>query len=167
MVNKQDGVQVILGSSDYPRSDVLLTFISKKGSKIFISGTTDSYGQFTLIVPGALRDGTYSVTAVIVLTDGSHSAGSNTVTLRIRSVLGRELFMYLLINFGSILLIFALYFIYRRYFCRKGNTRLKNIIHKSFNILREDAATLSKEKFDELSEDLNDAENLIKKEIDE
>ncbi len=82
-LGKKGGVLTIEGQSDYSRSDVLLHFVSVDGSKVFISGFTGARGEFSILVPESLRDGSYSVSAIIILDNGDHSEPSNIVEVRI------------------------------------------------------------------------------------
>ncbi len=169
---QKEGLDTIFGASKYPNADVLLTFVSVGGSKIFITGTTDSEGYFNLTVPQVLRDGPYSISAVIVLDNNTHSLPSNTLTIEVgglfHDVLIWKIFSYFWL---LILLLLLVYLIWRKYFgsrskiktlLKKEVAEAEDMLHKSFNILKED---YRKENFNELKEDLNDAENFIEKEI--
>ena len=53
---------------------------------MFITGTTDGRGDFTLVVPNLLKKGVYTVTGTIVRSDGSHSGASNRLTITIGNI---------------------------------------------------------------------------------
>lgn len=163
------GEQAVSGTSVYPNSQVLLTFVSESGVKIFITGTTDSLGQFLLLVPQTLKRGSYKVHAIVIQEDFSNSLPSNEITIQIGNILsdiGSE------IRWAILLLILTLlYLIVRSYQHLKKNERLKffvrkeaqeaeKIVHKSFKILHEDAGSPR-----QIKKDLDDAEDLINKEI--
>ena len=71
----------IYGVSQYPLTEVLLTFVLEDGTEIFASDVTDGSGQFEFLTPEIFKSGAYSVTAIIVLGDGTQSAPSNTLQI--------------------------------------------------------------------------------------
>ena len=163
------GEPAIVGTSHYPKTQVLLTFISQSGSKIFISGITDDNGDFILSVPNSLRHNKYSVTAVIVLEDGRHSESSKEILITIGNFLsdiGLEFFSLL-----ALLVLIIIYQYWRistnttKHLSEKVKKRLSqtdSLVHKSFDILKEDARN---KKIVDLRQDINDAEEVISKEI--
>lgn len=176
------GDPAIIGHSDYSKSQVLLTFTSQDGVKIFITGITDSDGSFTLLVPHSLKRGDYSVFAIIVKDDGTHTGNSNELTIKVGSIfsdLGFEV-----ISFMVLLIIAIIYLIARTLHHFKRSRKLRSVIkkevheaqsvlHKSFNILRDDLIDDiqkknqldTKTKINEFKKDIDDAEEAIEKEI--
>lgn len=165
------GEQAIYGTSNYPNTQVLLTFVSQGGVKIFITGTTDNLGQFTLLVPKTLKRGTYKVYAIIIRNDLSNSRTSNEITIHIGnfiSDIGWEIRLALLLLILALiyLLVRSYYYLKKnkklRFFVKKEAQEAENIVHKSFKILREDVGHNK-----QIKKDLDDAENLISKEIED
>ena len=169
MLTTKFGEKAVSGVSNYPNSQVLLTFVSEEGVKVFIIGTTDDLGEFVLLVPKTLRRGHYTVYAVVIQTDLTSSHTSNEITISVGSIFSD-------VSWGIlwpllILFLILIYLIVRSYFYLKKNKKLKifvrkeareaeEIVHKSFDIIREDVGDKK-----ELKKDLNEAENLISKEI--
>lgn len=169
LVTSKYGAQAISGTSDYPGAEVLLTFISESGIKIFITGKTDEKGEFILLVPQTLKHGLYQVSAVVIQADTSSSHVSNEITVTIGNIvsdIGSGVFSWILL-----LILALLYLIVRSYYYLKKNKKLKafvrgeakeaeEIVHKSFKLLREDATDSR-----QIKKDLDEAEELISKEI--
>lgn len=167
VLTKKFGEQAISGQSDYPKSQVLLTFVSDAGVKVFIMSTTDGSGEFLLLVPQTLKRGVYKVSAVIIEKDITHSFSSNEISVSVGNVfsdIGMEIKVGLLL-----LVVTLLYLIIRTYHHLKKNKRLKifvkreakeaeDVVHKSFKLLKEEADGTMKK-------DMNEVENLIIKEI--
>jgi hypothetical protein len=165
------GEQAIEGTSNYSNSQVLLTFTSEGGVKVFITGTTDNQGGFLISVPKTLRRGIYKVHAVVIRNDLSNSHQSNEITIKVGNIfsdLGWELSLILLL-----LLLILIYLIVRSYFYMTRNKDIKSsirkeaheadrILHKSFKIIRED---MGSDK--QLKKDLDAAEDVISKEIED
>ncbi len=80
------GAPTIVGTSGYPRAQVLLTFMSEAGVKVFITGRADDDGGFSLAVPESLKSGAYRVSAVMVADDGTRLESSQEVVSRIGSL---------------------------------------------------------------------------------
>jgi hypothetical protein len=166
---RQYGEQAVSGTSEYPRAQVLLTFVSEGGVKIFITGTTDKLGQFILLVPPTLKRGSYTVSAVVIREDFSNSLPSNEITISVGnffSDIGWEI-RWLII----LLVLLLVYLIVRtrqhleknkhlRIFVKKEAEEAEKILHHSFKILREDASSPRK-----IRKDLDEAEDLISEEI--
>ncbi len=188
---EQDGLMAIKGTSKFAKSDVILTFISSNGSKVFITGVSDGEGSFSLIVPEALKNGPYSVTAIMVLTDGTRSALSENLVVEVGGVFYGDITWqtstYVLFASTLLLAFCAIYLFTRRYrgSGAKNKTLLKkevgeaeDVLEKSFDIIREDIdlyekknrlqAHISRSGSDSLralKKDLDDAEKIIQKEI--
>lgn len=181
------GADAILGESKYPKTDVVLSFVSVSGSKIFISGVTDSDGDFELSVPTALRNGSYAVTATVVFDDGRQTETSEPLSVQIGGPLGFLNWEYT--TYVALFCIFVLvglvgYFLKRGYFgrslseavMRREAREAENMVHRSFDLLRQDVSghiksgsrkTPQGEKTDVMGikKDLDEAEDLIAKEI--
>jgi len=169
MLARKYGEQAISGTSNYPNAQVLVTFVSIGGVKIFITGTTDNQGQFTLTVPRTLKHGSYRVYAVVIQPNLANSYTSNEITVSVGNIfsdISWELRWAILL-----LLITLIYLVVRSYrylkknkklkiFVRKEAKEMEEIVHKSFKVIREDVGKNKK-----VREDLDDAENLISKEI--
>ena len=152
------GEEAVSGTSAYPKADVLLTFVSLSGVKVFITGTTDNQGDFLLVVPQTLRRGTYTVSAVVIQNDSSNSHKSNEITIGVGSLwrdLGWPTELAILL-----LVVAIIYLIMRTHHHFAGTKSLKDTVHKSFDILREDVGDPA-----QLKKDLKDAEGVIDKEI--
>lgn len=169
MLSMKYGEKAISGNSSYPNSQVLVTFTSRDGAKVFITGTTDNLGQFTLIVPYSLKRGHYKVHAVVIKSDFTNSLDSNEITISVGSIISDISWE---IRLAILLLIAALiYLVVRSYQYLKKNKKLKSfvrkeaqeaeeIVHKSFDLINEDIGNTK-----EVKKDLNEAERLITKEI--
>jgi hypothetical protein len=176
------GVPSVIGTSDYPKAQVLLSFVAKDGSKIVITGIADADGSFNLVVPNSFKHGDYEVSAIMVREDKTSSEKSNIITLKIGSIFsdaGREIIW--LVAFLILVILYLLARIYR-HFGKDGSIhrRLKSearkaedIAHKSFDVLREDISDYEDEKSpasrkkmaSEIKKDISDAEKVISKEI--
>jgi hypothetical protein len=143
-LSRKDGIPSIEGYSSYPRADVLLSFVSKTNSKVFISGFTESKGEFNIIIPNALRDGSYSVNAVIVLSDGTHSPPSNLIDVKVGTIFNAT---SILLGLVLILMILLAYLIRRRILLQKKSLNLgkevkevEQVVKKTFENIRSDLA---------------------------
>lgn len=190
-LEEKAGTSAILGSSAYPKANVLLTFVSVTGSKLFITGLTNAEGNFVLSVPQALRNGPYAVSAVVILSDGTQSLQSNMLTVEVGGVFVADI-SWESATYASLFLIILLltlvgYFMSRRHFGSRKNTsaaikkevrQAEEVLHKSFDILEQDLSdhlkdgsvdgkVESKERAGvvNLKKDLRDAEIYIDKEI--
>ncbi len=182
MVGVKYGAQAIIGASEYPKAQALVTFVSEDGVKIFILGDADADGSFNLLVPNSLRPGLYKVSAIMIKEDKTNSETSNTIFIKtgtIFSGISRE--VYGLIG----LLIALIVYLFTRiiFHFKKGKSANKNLkseirttgdlVHKSFDILREDVTEYDTEKLGEaehkrltaIKKDINDAEKIIAREI--
>jgi hypothetical protein len=178
----KDGKPSIIGSSDYSLSQVLLTFVDKEGSKVFITGEADMDGGFNINVPSSLKHGDYGVSAIMIDKDKKNSERSNLIVIKVGNIfsdLGREVIVLIL------LLIFTVLYLLLRTFHHFKNRKserknIKNevkeaeyVAHKTFDILREDLDSLEEEKTvvgkrkiaSEIKKDIDKAEEVLEKEI--
>lgn len=182
MLGTRYGERSIVGISNTPKSQVLLTFVSFDGSKIFITGVADLDGGFSLVIPNSLKRGLYSVYAVMIKEDNTNSQISNILTIKVGNIfsdLGYEIWIVILT-----LIILLVYLLLRTYFhLKKDKLRRKTvkhesdeaekITHKSFDIIREDISNYESEKLNAserkiisgIKKDINEAEKTIDKEI--
>lgn len=182
MTGTRYGERSIVGLSDYPRSQVLVTFVALDGSKIFITGVADVDGGFSLVIPKSLKRGSYSVSAVMIKEDKTNSQTSNLITIKIGNIfsdLGYDVWFLMVV-----LVLLVIYLLLRIYFhLKKDKFRQKEIkhesgeaekvTHKSFDILREDISNYENEKLSTserkiisgIKKDINEAEKTINKEI--
>lgn len=179
LVNK-DGRKLIRGTSGAEKSQVLITFESKDGEKIFITGNTDEKGSFEMFVPNSLKRGKYTATAIVIREDITHSYKSNEVKVRVGNIIS-DIGWQILTGIGFVVLI-LFYFIYKiaDYLLKTKNRRLRNgkekyeaqeILSKSFKLLEEDLEkTIQKENekqkiYKNLKQELKEARKVISKEI--
>lgn len=182
MLGAKYGEPAIIGESEYPKADVLVTFMSENGSKLFITGIADEGGGFTLLVPRALKRGLYNVSAVMVEKDRTSSYPSKEITITIGNFLsdiGWEIKLAIILLIITVAyLLLRIYFYVRK--IRKSRATIRrevheaeDVLHKSFNLLREDVKVHGRERsgvtergqMSELKKDLDDAESAINKEI--
>jgi hypothetical protein len=177
------GNPAILGTSDYPSSKVLLTFISQEGNKLFIVGNTDSSGEFVLTVPSSLKSNKYKVTAVIIKEDKSESKFSNEIIIQVGSIFGDLDFKvkvaFVLLICSLLYLIFRIYTHFKfdkniHYFIKKESHQAEDVVDKSFSVLKKEVDLYlkhkdirNKDEVVEIKKDLDEAEEIIKKEIDD
>jgi hypothetical protein len=169
MLTSKFGEQAIAGQSNYPNAQVLLTFVSEDGVKIFITDKTDNVGGFTLLVPKTLKNGVYRVHAVVVQHDLVNSYTSNEITITIGNIFSDigwtvrwVMFMLLIV---LIYLAVHSYYLFKRErniktFVKKEAHEAEAMVHKSFDLMREDMSDTR-----EMKKDLQEAESLISKEI--
>lgn len=158
---KKFGEHAIAGSSQYPRSQALITFIDMSGYKVFINSTTDEKGEFYTLVPKSLKHGVYKVTAVVITSDLSNSLKSNELEITIGNVfsdIGIIPIVGVIVLFAALLGIF-----YRKTSrIRKEKKEARDILKKSFKVLEDD---IKNNAIKNLKEDIKDAEKVIEKEI--
>ncbi len=172
------GERAILGSSSYPKAEVVISFVNEVGVKIFILGNADEEGGFILLVPKTLKRGLYSVNAQIVQRSTGQSATSNTINIKIGNIISdisfeaRIAFILLIL-----MLIYASYRL-RTYFVKNAKMKyevseVKDVVKKSFKILEEDIevsknnakSAKDREGLSNALKDLDEAESLIIKEV--
>jgi hypothetical protein len=160
MLGTKYGAKAIVGKSNYGAAQVLVTFLAQDGVKVFILGNSELDGTFSLLVPSSLRRGEYSVSAVVIREDKTNSEASNIIKIRIGSIfsdLGWEVSILILL-----LILAIIYLILRTYLHINRHSDAERLVHKSFDILREDLNDSTKATF---KKDINDAEKVITKKI--
>mgnify|MGYP001586531558 CR=1 FL=1 len=189
-LGEQDSLPAIIGASAYQRANVLLTFMPVTGSKLFITGVTNEDGNFTLIVPQALRNGAYAVNAIVVR-DDTQSISSNVLTVEVGGVFVADVSWENATYMSAVLIVFLIllvaYFLWRRYFGprRRVNVAIKkevkeaeDVLHQSVTLLDQDLSehlkrstkagglkNIEREDIVDIKRDLSDAEKYIEKEI--
>jgi len=184
MLGTKYGEPAILGSSQYAEAQVLLTFVTRDGIKLFITSSADKDGSFTVLIPRSLKRGEYTVTAVMVKSDYTNSLPSNTITVAIGTLFS-DLSWEELAVIGLLLLI-ILILIWRLLSCTHSGTPLglkrktreaQGVLRESFGIIRagmkhsvrKNGKTDRVEQrwLTDLKRDVDDAESAISKEIKE
>lgn len=165
------GSPAILGQSNFSKEQILLTYISESGTKIFINGNTDENGDFSILVPNSLKYGIYNVTGTLILRDGRNSPPSEPIKITVGSV-----FSDIRLEFFILPLLLIIVIIYQAWRIRNNpeskknrkNTKklkeVKEVVHKSLDVLRDD---IKNKKLSSLKKDLDNAEDLIDENIDE
>jgi hypothetical protein len=183
MIGTKYGASAINGISHYPKAQVLLTFVSPDGVKIFMIGTSDEDGSFSILIPSSLKRDTYSVSAVMIKDDKTNSETSNTITVKVGSIfsdMDKETALLILL-----LIIAIIYLILRTHvhFSKDSSGTISKhalgdaskVVHKSFDILREDVNEYGNEKMtiterkrmSDIKKDIADAEKIIEKKIED
>lgn len=177
------GAEAILGTSDYGKVQVLITFITEDGTKVFILGVADIDGSFNVLVPHSLKRGSYTVSSVIIKEDKTNSDISNVIILKIGNIVSDitwEIWVIILLLIISVLyLLLRIYF----HFGKNRNSRefvnkhklyeTQEFINKSFNFLRDDVidrtrgivSSVERTNIEELKKDIDSTEKVITKEI--
>ncbi len=178
MLVSKYGEKAVSGTSSYPDSNVVMTFVDTNGVKVFIQGTTDKEGQFLLLVPKTLKRGVYNVFAQIGQRDSSQSASSNQISIKVGNIIS-DLGWDVRVIFIIVLVLLA-YLAFRTYQYIKKNKKIKEethetkeVIRKSFKLLHEDmenelshkSSSAEKQEVKAIIKDLDDAESLITKEV--
>ncbi len=177
------GALAIVGTSDYPQAQTLITFMAEDGVKIFILSTTETDGSFDVLVPSSLKRGNYIVTSVMIKADKTNSDVSNTITIDVGNVFSdigwqTELLIALLV-LAILYLLLRIHFHFMandnkdRGFDKGKLQDAEKVIHKSFDILREDVTEYGSEKLTaaehkhlaEIKKDISDAEKIIDKNV--
>ncbi len=163
------GEPAIVGQSNYPKSQILLTFISSSGTKIFINGVTDANGDFTLLVPNSLKHGSYKVAGIVILQNGKNSPDSNEISVNIGNIfsdMSKEM-----ISLFGILILLIMFQTWKiststqAHVSKKVKQELSdvsNTIHKSFTNLKGD---MKGKKISEIKSELSEIEEKISKEV--
>lgn len=160
MLGTKYGAQAVTGTSEYAKIQVLLTFVSPDGSKIFIMGNTEQDGTFTFVVPRSLKRGNYTVTARLIQEDGLNSKDSNSIALTVGgpfSDMSWETKLILFLLFLLILLI-ILYLIYHFRRDEKKRIAVKKEVEEAQNTVHESLDSLQKELMDRLHEKTADTD---------
>ncbi len=183
LLSEKYGTQSIMGTSNYPKSQVLLTFVAEDGAKVFILGMADADGSFNVLVPNSLKAGTYTVTAVMIQEDKTNSDISNAIVIVVGNIFS-DVGWQIWLVFG-LLVVSILYLLIRVYshFGKNKDVNISNsknklreaeeIVHKSFDILREDVIEYGNERLpnaerkhiSEIKKDIIEAEKIIDKKI--
>jgi hypothetical protein len=178
------GAPAILGTSEYPNSQALITFVSEKGVKIFITDYAENDGSFVLLVPYSLKRGKYNVSAIMIKDDGTHSNTSREISIKVGNIFSDITWEVWVII--ALLVLTILYLLIRIYFYIKNRRETKkNIerevleaedsVRKSFDILRDDLKNRSqsivnsvdRQNVAELEKDISYIEKNINKEIED
>jgi hypothetical protein len=176
------GVSSIVGTSEYGKAQVLMTFTARNGTKVFILGAAEDDGSFNLLIPSSLKRGPYTVTAVMIKDDKTNSAESNALTVYIGNIfsdIGWEIQLLIFL-----LLLTVLYLLLRIHLHYKKDNNIHQVIkseaqeaesiaHKSFDILREDVLDAENKKLTSaeskrlagIKKDIDAAEKIITKKI--
>lgn len=184
MLGAKYGAPAIIGTSQYPYADALVTFIAQDGAKIFISHIADEKGEFTVLIPSSLKRGVYAVSAVMVKQDKSNSSVSNPITITVGSIWA-DLGLNGIIAIAIVLclIIFLAWRAFHRIRASRPAALAKEVkeaktaVRKSFDSLRDDVYAYEvnqKNKTLEeriaaahLKKDLDAAERSISREIDD
>jgi hypothetical protein len=178
------GAQAITGTSEYPKIQVLITFLSKEGAKIFIMGNTDKDGAFTLVVPRSLKRGEYTITARVIGEGGINSSDGNIILITVGNFFSD---FSIEVRWALILLLlFILYIIARillhlrkdkktRLAINKEIVEAKYVIHDSLDILKEEITehlqettkTAKHKDIVSMNKNIGDVEKIIQKEIND
>lgn len=165
-IGKRDGLQSITGKTSYSRADAIITIVSESGSRIFVSDKTDDNGDFNIIVPKSLKDGMYSVSAVIV-SHGEQSGESNVISLKV----GRGI-LSVVMQFLALFLIIPVLYIGRKRANREARDEVKaelkeaeEALEKSFDKIKEEVK--GGEEVKKIVKDIDASEKALKKEIDD
>lgn len=180
---KRYGEPAIIGQSNYPDAQVLVTFVSEIGSKIYITEKTDNFGAFYAIIPNILKSGTYTVSVVAILDDLSSSEPSNEIKVVAGNVIG-DVDPKIWIGYIAILILVTL--LVWRYFgnkikkifpkLKKEVDEVEEVVDNSFDILKEDIedalnskknSKSERQSISQLKNDLRKTEKAIKDEIDD
>jgi hypothetical protein len=168
-LGKKFGEQAIYGNTDYPTSEVLLTFVSKTGTKVFIIGETDDKGSFILLVPQTLRQGMYQVSAIVIEERETitHSHASNIIQVRIGNIFSD---IGITVKIGIFVIIFILlYFIFRVFMYARNNNIIRAYLERDVkemsNILTKSEKDLGRRSTSSALKDIKEAESLINKEL--
>jgi len=173
MLSKKFGEEAVLGVSDYKNNQVLITFVSEDGTKLFVQDKTDNEGKFLTLVPQTLKRGEYKISAVVIKEDFSYTEQSNTIKLKVGSIFSDistelKIIITIIVVVAILLAVKLAFFIIKRSITIKNVKRESDealdIVKKSFKILRKDVVKTKGKKL-ELQEDLEDAEKIIEKEI--
>lgn len=161
----------INGQSNFPKEQVLLTYVSESGTKIFINGNTDENGDFSILVPNSLKYGIYNITGTLILRDGRNSPPSDPIKITVGNIFSDIRWEFFILPL--ILLIVIIYQTWRIKFSQEGKSSRKNskklkevkgVVRKSLDVLRDD---IKSKKLSSLKKDLDEAEELIDKNIDD
>ncbi len=183
-IGLKNGVQAVFGLSSQVNSEVVLSFVSTDGTKIFITDKTLPDGSFSLTVPRVLRSGSYTVKANVKKLNDSKIYVSNEIKVSVGSGLmgvGIPVLSLMVILFTVIVGLLVYIFTHLRKHKNKSSLKhdlheAENVLHKSFDILREDVSDYAHEKMHSASDrknatalekEIDDAESVISSKIRE
>ncbi len=189
---QSDSVLTVSGTTKYPNSEAEVFLKDEKGIVKKYSSNADKDGNFTIISNDRLRDGLYTAWVQVIDSRGARSLPSEKVTISVnQSALIRIgnwaiSFLSVLIPLIVLILLLAslLWYAWRRFFLIGKKVRdAESALHKAFDLLKEGARehikTLNKtsnkreltneeEKIlKQLGKDLDDAEKILRKEIED
>lgn len=183
-LDSNDGKAPILikGTSQYPNSDIVITFRRAGDVVIREKVQADDDGNFEYINAHEFVNGDYVITAYVEREDGSKSSESTAVTIRISfpfmvylGTLAINVFFASIILILIILLLFIViaYLYYRFQAFRKKVHReadeAERSLEKGLRLLKEDVSDVvkSKKAVAELKKDIDDVGKYVGKEIDD
>ncbi len=177
------GETAITGTTEYAKVQVLLTFVSSDGSKVFTMGNTEEDGTFTMIVPHSLKRGDYMVTARVIQSDGLNSKDSNAIALAIGNPFS-DMSWQVKMLFFLIFLFLLTFMSYLNFHFRKDQEKraarekelkeAQDSVHESLDSLQKDIMQHLREKssdtdvgiLTETNHDIERIEKKIEKEIE-
>lgn len=175
------GVRMLVVESAYPAAPVVISFTGE-GSTLYVSGVTNDNGVYATPLPASLRGGTYSVEASL-MKDNAPSGPSSTLEVVITEGLvptGLAFIIFVAIS-ALVLCAIVVALMLRRVGVHSGFNRLMlgeveeadTVVRKSFKLLRSDARAIARgggkaaRRAEALEENLAEAEEIIRKEIDD
>lgn len=178
------GNQSILGTSEYPSAQVLVTFLASDGGKVFIIGNSDKEGSFNLLIPKSLKHGTYNVSAVMIKSDKTNSENSNILIVTIGSIwedVSVEVWSVIGMLIATVLYLFLRIYLHlkrdknKNKDLRKDVKKMESVVHKSMDMLKEEVmeyddkkTTLAEHKrLTSIKRDIDTAEKVIEKEFED
>ena len=114
MLGSQYGAPAVVGTSPHGKAQVLITFVAEDGAKVFITGVADAEGSFNVLLPNSLKQGKYTVTAVMIKPDKTNSETSNVIKINVGNLftdVGKEIWALI-----ALLILLILYLLIRIYF---------------------------------------------------
>lgn len=166
---KKFGNPAIIGVSKQKNKNIILLFTSRNGTRVFISGITESNGDFSLLVPDSLKYGEYNVYGYLVNDNGESSNSSNSLTINVGNLvsdISYEIYIVL-----SLLMLIIVYLIWQNH-CESLHISksyktsdiddVSKIIHKTFKIFKED---INNKDIHLLEKDIISAEKVIDSKI--
>ena len=173
-LGKQNGLQSIIGESDYPKADVILTFVSNEGSKVYVTGITGNDGKFNITTPKSLRDGGYFAYASMLIGD-RQSKPSNTIYVKVGHII--LIYIFELVIFSLFLIVLLFLWIRRKNSqkkikedIRREANEAEEVLEKSLDVIRDDISdskSISSKELKKMRGDLTSSEKAVKKEIED
>ena len=174
------GAQAITGTSEYSKKQVLITFLSSEGAKIFITGNTDEDGSFTLVMPRSLKHGNYAVTARLLGEAGISGGDSNIIAVSVGNIfsdVGWEIEFIFFLLFILVLYLISRMILHvrddrkKRLIIKEEAEDAEKILHETLDVLKQDMVIRQQtgvtelEKITGMNNDIDRAEQKIEKEI--